>query len=42
VPNVYKLIQTLMFALLFISAASLFIRRLRARGVERQQLKWFT
>jgi hypothetical protein len=25
-----------------ISAASLFVRRLRARGVERQQLKWFT
>ncbi len=42
VPNVFKLIQTLLFALMLISAASLFIRRLRARGIERQQLKWFT
>jgi hypothetical protein len=42
VPNVYKLIQNLLFALIFISAASLYVRRLRASGVERQQLKWFT
>jgi hypothetical protein len=41
-PNVYKLIQTLLFILIFISVASLFVRRLRARGIERQQLKWFT
>ncbi len=41
-PNAFKLIQTLLFALMLISAASLFVRRLRARGVERQQLKWFT
>ena len=31
VPNVYKLIQTLLFALMFVSAASLFVRRPRAR-----------
>jgi hypothetical protein len=42
VPNAFKLIQTLMLTLMFISAASLFVRRLRARGVERQQLKWLT
>jgi len=41
-PNLWKLIQTISFALVFVSAASLFVRRLRARGVERQQLKWFT
>jgi hypothetical protein len=41
-PNVGELIQTLMFALIFISAGSLFVRQLRAIGVERQQLKWFT
>jgi hypothetical protein len=41
-PNAFMLIQTLMFTLIFVSAASLFVRRLRASGVERQQLKWFT
>jgi len=41
-PNVWKLIQTLLYALLLVSVASLFVRRLRASGVERQQLKWFT
>ncbi len=41
-PNTFKLFQTLMFTLMFISAASLFVRRLRARGIERQQLMWFT
>src|SRR5215217_3966456 len=41
-PNAFKLIETFLFALIFISAASLFVRRLRATGVERQQLKWFT
>jgi hypothetical protein len=41
-PNVWKLIQTLVFTLMFISVASLFVRRVRARGIERQQLKWFT
>jgi len=41
-PNVGEQVQTLMFTLIFVSAASLFVRRLRASGVERQQLKWFT
>jgi hypothetical protein len=41
-PNLRRMIQTLMFTLIFISAASLFVRRVRARGVERQQLKWVT
>jgi hypothetical protein len=42
VPNVFELIQNLLFALIFISVASLFVRLVRANGVERQQLKWFT
>jgi hypothetical protein len=41
-PNVEKPIQTLLFVLMLISAASLFVRLVRASGVERQQLKWFT
>jgi hypothetical protein len=41
-PNVGELIQTVNFTLVFVSAGSLFVRRLRASGVERQQLKWFT
>jgi hypothetical protein len=41
-PNAFKLIETLIYTLIFVSAASLFVRRLRASGVERQQLKWFT
>src|SRR5215210_450417 len=41
-PNLRRLIQTLLYALILVSVASLFVRRVRARGVERQQLKWFT
>jgi hypothetical protein len=41
-PNVWKLTQTLMLTLIFVSAASLFMRLRQARGVERQQIKWFT
>ena len=41
-PNAFMLIETLLYALLLFSVASLFVRRVRARGVERQQLKWFT
>jgi hypothetical protein len=41
-PNVWKLTQTLMLTLIFVSAASLVVRLRRARGVERQQIKWFT
>jgi hypothetical protein len=41
-PNAATLIQTLLFTLGCISVASLFVRLVRASGVERQQLKWFT
>jgi hypothetical protein len=41
-PNVWRLTQTLMLTLIFVSAASLFVRLRRARGAERQQIKWFT
>ena len=41
-PNLYRPVQALVLTLIFVSAASLFVRRLRASGVERQQLKWFT
>ena len=41
-PNYWEPTQALLLALIFTSAASLFVRQLRARGVERQQLKWFT
>jgi hypothetical protein len=41
-PNVWKLTQTLMLTLIFVSAASLYMRLRRASGVERQQIKWFT
>jgi hypothetical protein len=41
-PNVWELTQTLMLTLIFVSAASLFMRLRAASGVERQQIKWFT
>jgi hypothetical protein len=41
-PNAYKSVQVLMLALIAVAVASLLIRRLYARGVERQQTKWFT
>ena len=41
-PNLWKPIQTLLYALLLVSVASLFLRRVRARGAERQQIKWLT
>jgi hypothetical protein len=41
-PNAYKPVQVLMLVLIAISVASLLLRRLYARGVERQQTKWFT
>jgi hypothetical protein len=41
-PNVGEQVQTVIFTLIFVSAGSLFVRWLRASGVERQQLKWFT
>jgi hypothetical protein len=39
-PNLSEQLQALMFALIFVSAASLVARLRHARGVERQQIKW--
>ena len=40
-PSGFKLVQTIMLALLFVAAASTLVVRLRrARGIERQQIKW--
>jgi hypothetical protein len=39
-PNAYEQFQALMFALIFVASASLLVRLHRARGVERQQIKW--
>ena len=41
-PNAHKPVQVLMLVLIAISVASLLMRRVYARGVERQQTKWFT
>ena len=41
-PNAYKSVQVLMLVLIGISVVSLVVRRVYARGVERQQTKWFT
>jgi hypothetical protein len=41
-PNVYEQVQVLMFVLISGTLASLLIRRLYARGIERQQTRWFT
>ncbi|MDQ3930482.1 MAG: hypothetical protein M3328_15230, partial [Chloroflexota bacterium] len=40
-PYVYEQLQALMFALIFVASASLLLRLHHARGVERQQIKWF-
>jgi hypothetical protein len=41
-PNAYKPVQVLMLVLIAGAVASLLMRRLYARGEERQQTKWFT
>ncbi|MGH3146317.1 MAG: hypothetical protein ACRDTR_11005, partial [Rubrobacter sp.] len=40
-PNAYAPVQTLMFGLIALAVASLLVRRFRARGVERLQIRWF-
>ena len=39
-PNIFRLVQTLVLALGPVAAASVVIGRRNARGVERQQIKW--
>jgi hypothetical protein len=39
-PNLSEQLQALMFALIFVSAASLVWRLHHARGVELQQIQW--
>ena len=40
-PNAYKLLLVLMIALGAAAATSLLVRWVHARGIERQQIKWF-
>jgi hypothetical protein len=39
-PNIFRLVQTLVLALGPVAAASVVIGRRNARGIERQQIKW--
>ena len=39
-PNLYKVVQTLVYALMLVAATSLFARLYRSVGIERQQIKW--
>jgi hypothetical protein len=39
-PSLYEPLQSVMLALIFVGAASMLGRLRRARGVERQQIKW--
>jgi hypothetical protein len=39
-PNLSEQLQALIFALIFVAAASLVMRLRHARGVERQKIKW--
>jgi hypothetical protein len=40
-PNVYKPLEALMYALIVVGASSMVARMRRAGGTERQQIKWF-
>jgi hypothetical protein len=40
-PNVYKIVERVVNALMFVAVLSLFMRLRRARELERQQIKWF-
>ena len=40
-PTAYRLVEQVMNALLLVGVISPFVRLRRARGVERQQIKWF-
>jgi hypothetical protein len=39
-PNLYRPVQTLVLALGLVAAASVVVGRRKARGIERQQIKW--
>jgi hypothetical protein len=39
-PNIFRLVQTLVLALGPVAAASVVVGRRKARGIERQQIKW--
>ena len=41
-PNAYKAVQVLMLFLIVGAVVALLVRRLYARGVERQQTRWYT
>ncbi len=41
-PNVYKAVQVLMLVLIIGAVVALLVRRIYARGIERQQTRWYT
>jgi hypothetical protein len=40
-PNVYKIVEAFMYALIVIAASSMLLRLRRVGSIERQQIKWF-